>query len=346
MLGYGRAARRLFRDRYAVAGLVVLVTLAALAAETSASASVVLSSDIDANWRGAYDILVRPKGARLALESTDGLVEPNFLSFAGGGGLGPDDVAAIRAIPGVEVAAPVSVVGYLSYAPSTPLLCIPRLPPEPSLFGLSYDVKVDDGIRSSLIQHRSGRLFVGPEEVPLNHFRDWYSSLGDVSAEAGPTGSVEGDMFLGYLPPISSPLIAVDPSAEAALLGANGSFLEPLAGLEGRGRLTTSTFDVRLIPKELSIARGDLTGSPVERPVVPIVVSRDIYANLTFHLDVSRIGNPLSNYPQLSNRTLSEKRKSVEAAVGDGVTRIGSVDLDLAGQIRPYVPPPAVLESV
>jgi hypothetical protein len=343
MLGYGRAARRLLRDRHAVAGLLVLVTLAALAAETSASASVVLSSDIDANWRGAYDILVRPTGARLALESTDGLVEPNFLSFAGGGGLGPDDVAAIRAIPGVDVAAPVSVVGYLSYAPSTPLLCIPELPAEPSLFELSYDVKVDDGTRSLLIQHRSGRVFVGPEEVPLNHFRDWYSSLGDVSAEAGPTGPVEGDMFLGYLPAISSPLIAVDPSAESALLGANGSFLKPLARLEGRGSLTTSTFDVRLIPTELSIARGDLTGSPVDRPVVPIVVSREIYANLTLHLDVSRIGRPLPDYPQFINRTLSEKRKSVEAAVGDGVTRIGAVDLDLAGRIRPYLPPPAVL---
>ncbi|HET7028702.1 MAG TPA: hypothetical protein VFI28_13495 [Candidatus Limnocylindrales bacterium] len=343
MRGYVRGARRLGRDRYAVMALAVLAILAALAAETSTTARVTLASDIDANWRGAYDILVRPKGARLPLESTDGLVEPNFLSFAGTGGLSADDVAAIGHLPGVDIAAPVSVVGYLSYAPSTPLLCLPELPEQPSLFGLSYSVTVDDGVRSLILQHRSGRLFVGPDDATLTHFRNWYSSLGDVSAGASSSGRVEGDMFLGYLPPISSPLIAVDPSAEAALLGANGSFLQPLAGLADRDQLTTATFDIRLIPKELAIATGDLAGSVVERPVVPIVVSRDIYARLKLHLDVSRIGSPLASYPDLTEATLSEKRIRVEAAVGQGVTPVGGVDLDLAGQIRPYLPPPAVL---
>ncbi|HEX5595850.1 MAG TPA: ABC transporter permease [Micromonosporaceae bacterium] len=68
---------------------------------------------IEENYRSAYDILVRPAGSRGELESQQGLLRPNFLSGQFGG-LSLDQWRAIQEINGVEVAAPVAMVGYVT----------------------------------------------------------------------------------------------------------------------------------------------------------------------------------------------------------------------------------------
>lgn len=70
-----------------------------------------VSGTLDENFRAAYDLLVRPRGSRAALEHSDGLVRPNFLSGQFGG-ITFDEYEQITALPGVEVAAPVGMVGY------------------------------------------------------------------------------------------------------------------------------------------------------------------------------------------------------------------------------------------
>jgi putative ABC transport system permease protein len=102
----------------------------------SDAARVHLAAGIDANWRGAYDILVRPHGQQLDLEKTNGLVEPNFLGFTGAGGIAESQLDAIRRIAGVELAAPVSVVGYLSYTQSAPIVYRSDAPPMPTIYRL------------------------------------------------------------------------------------------------------------------------------------------------------------------------------------------------------------------
>ncbi len=59
----------------------------------------------------AYDILVRPKGARTALETKTDTVQPNFLSGLYGG-ITMGQYRQIEQIPGVQVAAPIAMVGY------------------------------------------------------------------------------------------------------------------------------------------------------------------------------------------------------------------------------------------
>ncbi|MFI9152411.1 FtsX-like permease family protein [Streptomyces sp. NPDC053367] len=67
---------------------------------------------VDDNYRGAYDILVRPADSRSVPEREQGLVRPNFLSGQFGG-ITREQSGRIRRIPGVEVAAPVAMVGYV-----------------------------------------------------------------------------------------------------------------------------------------------------------------------------------------------------------------------------------------
>jgi hypothetical protein len=74
---------------------------------------------VSSNFVPAYEILVRPKGARTALENETNTVQPNFLSGIYGGITIPQ-YHQISQIPGVDVAAPIAMVGYaLLYAPIT-----------------------------------------------------------------------------------------------------------------------------------------------------------------------------------------------------------------------------------
>jgi putative ABC transport system permease protein len=56
-------------------------------------------------------VLVRPAGSQLPLEESQGLVRPNFLSDHFGG-ITLEQVEQVRAVDGVDVAAPVAMIGY------------------------------------------------------------------------------------------------------------------------------------------------------------------------------------------------------------------------------------------
>jgi putative ABC transport system permease protein len=78
---------------------------------TTDTARLRVTGTLDANARAAYDILVRPRGSRSALETDRGLVRPNYLSGQFGG-LTTKEYEQIRAVPGVELAAPIAMLGY------------------------------------------------------------------------------------------------------------------------------------------------------------------------------------------------------------------------------------------
>ncbi|MBA3388278.1 MAG: hypothetical protein H0U02_02805, partial [Rubrobacter sp.] len=65
------------------------------------------------NFRGAYDILVRPSDSFTPLEKQRGLVRENYLSGIVGG-ITLRDYRRIRRTPGVAVAAPIANIGYIA----------------------------------------------------------------------------------------------------------------------------------------------------------------------------------------------------------------------------------------
>ncbi|MFS0674911.1 FtsX-like permease family protein [Ornithinibacillus sp. 179-J 7C1 HS] len=64
-------------------------------------------------WSASYDIVVRPEGTRSVTEEKK-LLEPNYLSGLSGG-ISVEQYEAIKDIPGVEVAAPIAMIGYADY---------------------------------------------------------------------------------------------------------------------------------------------------------------------------------------------------------------------------------------
>ena len=217
------AAIRLRRQPLRVASLIVAAALSLAAATINDAARFHLTASIDANWRGAYDILVRPQGQRLDLEKTLGLVEPNFLGFTGAGGIDEAQLDAIRQVPGVELAAPVSVVGYLSYTQSAPIVYRTDLPTKPTLYQLDLTASTSDGLRSIVLQRQTARWLIGTGDFSgsVETLPRTISDGGDTSSSGGAPGGkgVVELAFRRYLPTIVSPLIAVDPVAEEQLLG-------------------------------------------------------------------------------------------------------------------------------
>lgn len=110
-LAWSQVRFRLSRTLALIVGVLVAATAFTVLTAASRTAQVRTTGVVSANFSPAYDILVRPKGARTALESATGTVQPDFLSGIYGG-ITLAQYHQIQRIPGVQVAAPIAMVGY------------------------------------------------------------------------------------------------------------------------------------------------------------------------------------------------------------------------------------------
>lgn len=300
-----------------------------------------VASDVDAHWRGAYDILVRPSSARLDLERTAGVVEPNFLEFGGQDGISLAQAEAIRAIANVEIAAPVSFLGFTNAEASVPLVTVDAWPSQPTLYEASLTLGSDDGLGWRTVQREDDRLLLGPGRAS-----DVVSDAG--SGSASEDGSVYAMGARAAIPPIRVPILAVDPAAERALLGPSAGFLVALEAAGAGGR-TVETFDPHLIPDDFRGARRDLvfaasTEADAEytaeqaarvrsRAVLPIVVSSDNYRALRLTLAATQVGQPLESMPAgTSGQSVLD---AATEQVGAGRSAVGSTTIDVGVLLRP-----------
>jgi len=110
-LAWSQVRFRMARTLALVAGVLVAATAFTVLTAASRTAQARTVGKVSANFVPAYDILVRPRGARTAVESKTGTVAPDFLSGIYGG-ITMAQWRQIERIPGVEVAAPIAMVGY------------------------------------------------------------------------------------------------------------------------------------------------------------------------------------------------------------------------------------------
>lgn len=307
--------------------------MALAASQVATAARVRIEAEIDANWRGAYDILVRPAGARLDLERTNGLVEPNFVALAGQGGISAAQVATIRAIPGVEIAAPIAWVGFVTNRVASPTIEIPKVPAKPTLYSATLTISTADGVSRRLVYEDTLRILLAPEET---NFPGCPTVISDYNATGCPnTPGVRWTLEVNsvhYPPQLQSPILAIDPEAERALLGASGAFLDPLVRLPDRDTLTVGTVDEdKLILPSFEAWRGDIglakavepNAVALSRPVIPILVSARTYAQIQVSLDVTQIGRPLATLPD-TDRPAAAVLDEAAREAGPGTTEMGT----------------------
>ena len=110
-LAWSQVRFRPARTLALIAGVLVAATAFTVLTAASQTAQLRTVGTVSANFVPAYDILVRPKGARTALENQTGTVQPDFLSGIYGG-ITMAQYHQIQQVPGVQVAAPIAMVGY------------------------------------------------------------------------------------------------------------------------------------------------------------------------------------------------------------------------------------------
>ncbi|MFG2042499.1 hypothetical protein [Dactylosporangium sp. NPDC048998] len=103
----GRAARSLAL----LVGVLIATTGFTVLTGTTSTSQLRVTGTVDKTTNAAYDILVRPRGARTALENERALVRPNYLSGLFGG-LTMQQYEQVKAVPGIDVAAPIAMIGY------------------------------------------------------------------------------------------------------------------------------------------------------------------------------------------------------------------------------------------
>jgi putative ABC transport system permease protein len=160
-LAWSQVRFRLTRTLALVAGVMVAATAFTVLTAASHTAQVRTVGTVSANFAPAYDILVRPKGARTALESKTTTVQPDFLSGIYGG-ITMAQWQLIQRIPGVQVAAPIAMVGYaqLSAAIFVPVPAAALAGSARQLYRSATTFVSDNG--ASRVAQPPGYLYVTP----------------------------------------------------------------------------------------------------------------------------------------------------------------------------------------
>jgi ABC-type antimicrobial peptide transport system permease subunit len=279
---------------------------------------------VEANARGAYDILVRPKGATSDIEASQQIVREDYLSGVYGG-ITLGQVKQIQSIPGVEVAAPIAMLGI------TWVTRYFTIDMEKALNGrdrVLLRFSVHDRTRNGTVQAQSyaGYFYLTrsklvrtgdtPQEAvekisgkPVTVCLDFdplpddpTSSVNDPAARWRPVCQSPRDKFSApAVVALSYPLLvaAVDPQAEDRLLGLDA------AKTSGRSLDTTSKKDYRTVVEEGS-------------RYVPAVVSNRFDADYQSTLTVDALPDSLLE-PLLAARTNTQRRKLVTEASGTPV---------------------------
>src|SRR5262245_44432887 len=110
----GQITRRPGRAGALVAGVLAATTGFTILTGSVATSKLEVAQEVEANFRAAYDILVRPPGTRSSIEDERGLVRPNYLSGQFGG-ITLDQWERVKQINGVDIAAPIAMLGYAPY---------------------------------------------------------------------------------------------------------------------------------------------------------------------------------------------------------------------------------------
>jgi putative ABC transport system permease protein len=95
-----------------LAGIAVATAAFAVFSGNSHTQQLVVRGRIAHNFRAAYDILVRPRGTETPIERSQGLVRDNYLSGIFGG-ITVDRYHEIAHMAGVQIAAPIAMIGYV-----------------------------------------------------------------------------------------------------------------------------------------------------------------------------------------------------------------------------------------
>lgn len=242
-------------------GLLAITAGIALIGAASETTGVVATQDLRNYWRTTYDILVRPANSHSPIEEQFGLVEANHLSGIAGG-ITLSQYEAIKSIPGVQVAAPIAMLGYVTEIFE---IDMGRLS-DPGAFIITQTVMIDDGARV-YNQPRYTYYYVATN-VPSTS-PDFATQTGIIVAPSIPA--------IGYLE-IPLFLAGIDPPEEAKLIRVDGTLTE------GKYLTGNEPLNPRPAPSFLKTS--------LPRIDVPALINTTPYVSMTLYAELKQLVLP------------------------------------------------------
>ncbi len=211
-----------------VIGLAVVHAAVYLLGATTLTAAVTADQDLSRYWRTTYDILVRPPASRSPIETAFGLVQANHLSGLSGG-ITFEQYAMIKALPGVEIAAPVAMLGFIP--PERMVFAEFDRLTTPGAYKIVVSLLIDDGVQ------------VRPQEYRFQYYYVGEDAASEGSAAYGPILPIAPSFPFPPLGEVEIPLLlaAIDPPQERALVGLDQALIR--GRLPGSGPVHTYTVD-------------------------------------------------------------------------------------------------------
>ncbi len=251
-----------------------------LVAAASQTTVVVADRALSRYWRTTYDILVRPAGSRSPIEEKYGLVEANHLSGIWGG-ITFEQYNSIKAIPGVEIAAPIAMLGYLTgVAPNEEM----RFPPYPGVYRLDEMTTLDDGARTYTVPGFPMRHYYyfdrNPQELTFDDFK-LSRRIENLNVNL-PKDTINGGVFFPLL------IAGIDPAQEAALIGLNRTIVKGRY-LRGDESLNPQYEIGEIIDPELFNPAPQVLESAIN---LSVLVNTTNYVSVTNHAELKRVVLP------------------------------------------------------
>lgn len=247
-----------------------------------------LLGDIDRSWNAPYQLLVRPPGSLSPLEQSAGLVRPNYLSGLIGG-ITPAQLAQIRQLRGVVVAAPIAIVGFVQWPTAFRVDAASLAPGGFGVFRVSATATGDAGLSTyrlgparTIVYAAGGSLrpqLGAPTALMVGDRMIVCDALAHVACLAPRITSLRGETAgipTNIVVPFPQPLLVagVDPDAEAALSG--------LDQCVGSGRYLSAS-------DAPTLDQVQATTGPIAQPTLPILVSEKSFVDemLTIRIEAA-----------------------------------------------------------
>jgi hypothetical protein len=216
--------RYYWRPFFAIVLIFAIVGVSFIySAQTAEKMKIEAYQELDQQWRTDYDLLVSPGQDQTAGEQKQELVRRSDMGNYMGG-ISREQYEKIKAIEGVEVAAPLSFLGYIeSNDVKSDLMA-----PEDGVYILEVQTEVFDGLRYRKVPadnsflKRSRDVVVSIKNRPTGEDR---ATLSDLFFNLG-WGSTNGYIQIPFRQDYFWSVIAVDPEEEKKLLNLDSALIE------------------------------------------------------------------------------------------------------------------------
>jgi hypothetical protein len=241
-----------------IGAFIISVGLSYMLGLTESNKGTVIEN-LQKRWQAPYHIVVRPSGFRSVTED-DNMLEPNYLSEIPGG-ISLKQYNTIKNMPGIDVAAPVAMIGYLYYGVNFKTLNITNN----GIYRVTVTYKDNNGVTTS--KNESNIYF------PVG----WRPSISD----SHETGLADFRNLIADVPVL---VAGIDPDQEAKLIGLDKAMVD-----DG-----TSQY----LDKNDSVSRTK--GESFDRAQIPVIMNNQVYTNEETIYKIEKLDLPFTTQKDIN----------------------------------------------